>query len=158
MTAAAQHTRSLFPLCFPRRDLACRERGKTRAHSRGFTMLELMVVIAIILVLVAMAAGSYQRSLVRARESVLKQDLATMRNAIQQYTLDKEQGPTSLDDLVSAGYLREVPTDPITRNRDWHVDFENVLLSPDQTSSGITDVHSTSDTSSSFEGTPYSSW
>src|SRR5579863_7428779 len=94
----------------------------------GFTMLELMVVIAVILVLVAMAAGSYQRSLVRSREAVLKQDLATMRNAIQQYTLDKEMGPSSLDDLVSAGYMREVPTDPITRERIWHTNFEDVLL------------------------------
>ena len=77
------------------------------------------MVIAIILVLVGMAAGSYQHSIVRARESVLKQDLQTMRNAIQQYTLDKLQGPQSLDDLVSAGYLREVPTDPITRLHQW---------------------------------------
>jgi general secretion pathway protein G len=125
---------------------------------RGFTMLELMVVIAVILVLVAMAAGSYQRSLVRSREAVLKQDLATMRNAIQQYTLDKEMGPSSLDDLVSAGYMREVPTDPITRERIWHTNFEDVLLSPDQTTTGVTDVHSTSDAVSPFENTPYSSW
>lgn len=124
----------------------------------GFTMLELMVVIAVILVLVAMAAGSYQRSLVRSREAVLKQDLATMRNAIQQYTLDKEMGPSSLDDLVSAGYMREVPTDPITRERIWHTNFEDVLLSPDQSTTGVTDVHSTSDAISPFESTPYSSW
>jgi general secretion pathway protein G len=122
-------------------------------------MLELMVVIAVILVLVAMAAGSYQRSIVRSREAVLKQDLATMRNSIQQYTLDKEQGPQSLDDLVSAGYLREVPIDPITRQRIWHTNFEDVLLSPDQSGgTGVTDVHSTSDTVSPFENTPYSSW
>ncbi len=129
-----------------------------KGSGRGFTMLELMVVIAVILVLVAMAAGSYQRSLVRSREAVLKQDLATMRNAIQQYTLDKEMGPSSLDDLVSAGYMREVPTDPITRERIWHTNFEDVLLSPDQTTTGVTDVHSTSDTISPFENTPYSSW
>jgi len=133
-------------------------RHSSRRAGRGFTMLELMVVIAVILVLVAMAAGSYQRSLVRSREAVLKQDLATMRNAIQQYTLDKEMGPSSLDDLVSAGYLREVPTDPITRERIWHTNFEDVLLSPDQTTTGVTDVHSTSDAVSPFESTPYSSW
>lgn len=121
-------------------------------------MLELMVVIAVILVLVAMAAGSYQRSLTRSKEAVLKQDLATMRNAIQQYTLDKEQGPSSLDDLVSAGYLREIPTDPITRQRMWHSNYEDVLLTPDQNSTGVTDVHSTSDAISPFEQTPYSSW
>jgi len=80
-------------------------------------MMELMVVIAIILVLIGMAAGRYEKSVVRAREAVLKQDLTTMRNAIQQYTLDKAAGPQSLDDLVSSGYLREVPTDPMTRAR-----------------------------------------
>ena len=127
-------------------------------HSRGFTMIEMMVVIMIILILIGMAAGRYEKSVVRAREAVLKQDLQTMRNAIQQYTLDKAAGPQSLDDLVSAGYLREVPTDPMTRGRDWHSDFDNVLLSTDQTSPGITDVHSTADAVSPFENTPYSSW
>jgi general secretion pathway protein G len=125
---------------------------------RGFTMMELMVVIAIILVLIGMAAGRYEKSILRSREAVLKQDLTTMRNAIQQYTLDKAAGPGSLDDLVSAGYLREVPVDPMTRARDWHTDFESVLLSTDQTAPGITDVHSVSDTVSPFENTPYSSW
>jgi general secretion pathway protein G len=129
-----------------------------RSRSEGFTMIELMVVIAIILVLIAMAAGRYERSVTRAKEAVLKQDLQTMRNAIQQYTLDKQQAPLSLDDLVSAGYLREIPTDPMTRERDWHSNFEDVMLSAEQTANGITDVHSTSDTVSSFEGTAYSSW
>jgi general secretion pathway protein G len=126
--------------------------------SRGFTLMEIMVVIFIIIVLIGMAAGRYEKSMVRAREAVLKQDLQTMRNAIQQYTLDKAAGPQSLDDLVASGYLREVPTDPITRGRDWHTDFDNILLSTDQTSPGITDVHSTSDSLSPFESTPYSSW
>jgi general secretion pathway protein G len=126
--------------------------------SRGFTMMELMVVIAIILVLIGMAAGRYEKSVVRAREAVLKQDLQTMRSAIQQYTLDKAAAPQSLDDLVSAGYLREVPVDPMTRGRDWHTDFDDVLLSTDQTAPGIDDVHSTSDASSPFESTAYSSW
>ena len=121
-------------------------------------MIELMVVIAIILVLAGIAAARYEQSVVRAREAVLKQDLQTMRSAIQQYTLDKEAGPQSLDDLVSSGYLREVPTDPMTRGRDWHTDSDNALLSVDQTSPGITDVHSTSDTVSPFENTSYSSW
>jgi general secretion pathway protein G len=120
--------------------------------------MEIMVVIFIIIVLIGMAAGRYEKSMVRAREAVLKQDLQTMRNAIQQYTLDKAAGPQSLDDLVASGYLREVPTDPITRGRDWHTDFDNILLSTDQTSPGITDVHSTSDSLSPFESTPYSSW
>ena len=136
----------------------CAKLGRAREGSRGFTMIEMMFVIFIILVLIAMAAGRYEKSVVRAREAVLKQDLQTMRNAIQQYTLDKAAGPQSLDDLVSAGYLREVPNDPMTRARDWHTDFDNVLLSTDQTSPGISDVHSTSDSISPFESTPYSSW
>jgi general secretion pathway protein G len=130
----------------------------TARGSRGFTMIEMIVVIAIILVLIGMAAGRYEKSIVRSKEAVLKQDLATMRNAIQQYTLDKEAGPQSIDDLVSAGYLREVPTDPITRQRDWHTNFDNVLLSTDQTAPGIDDVHSSSDAISPFENTAYSSW
>jgi general secretion pathway protein G len=117
-----------------------------------------MVVIAIILVLIGMAAGRFERSVVRAREAVLKEDLQTMRGAIQQYTLDKAAAPQSLDDLVSAGYLREVPVDPMTRNRDWHTDSEDLLLSADQIGTGITDVHSTADGISAFESTPYSSW
>jgi general secretion pathway protein G len=136
--------------------------SKTKSHSGcrsgGFTMLELMVVIAIILVLIGMAAGRYEKSVVRAREAVLHQDLQTLRSAIDQYTLDKEKAPSSLDDLVQAGYLREIPIDPMTRNRDWHTEFQNVLQSVDQTSSGITDVHSTSDAVSPFESTAYSSW
>ena len=135
-----------------------KESRGTAPGSRGFTMIEMIVVIAIILVLIGMAAGRYEKSIVRSKEAVLKQDLATMRNAIQQYTLDKEAGPQSLDDLVSAGYLREVPTDPITRQRDWHTDFDNVLLSTDQTAPGIDDVHSSSDATSPFESTPYNSW
>ena len=124
----------------------------------GFTLLELMVVIVIIMTLAGIAIGQYGRSVQRAREASLKQDLFVMRNAIQQYTLDKAAGPQSLDDLVSAGYLREIPTDPIIREREWHTDFDNVLLSTDQTSPGISDVHSTSDSVSPFENTPYSSW
>ena len=130
----------------------------TVAGSRGFTMIELMVVIAIILVLIAMAAGRYERSVTRAKEAVLKEDLQTMRNAIEQFTLDKQQAPQSIDDLVSSGYLRQVPLDPMTRGRDWHVNFEDMMLTPDQTAAGITDVHSSSDSVSPFESTPYSSW
>ena len=132
--------------------------GSPRQGGRGFTMLEMMVVIAIILVLIAMAAGRYERSIVRAREAVLKQDLQTLRGAIQQYTLDKQRAPQSLEELASAGYLREVPLDPITRARDWQLEFEDVLLSPDQSASGLSDVHSNSESVSPFEGTPYNSW
>ena len=137
--------------------------GKLRENdhgvrAEGFSLLELMVVIAIILILAGMAAGRYEKSVLRAKEATLKQDLFVMRQAIQQYTLDKQAAPGSLDDLVQAKYLAGIPTDPITRTKNWHLDFENVLLTPGQTSSGVTDVHSTSDAISPFENTAYSTW
>lgn len=124
----------------------------------GFTMLEMMIVIAIIMILLAIGGGRYERSIVRSREAALKQDLRVMREAIDRFTLDKESAPGSLDDLVVAQYMRSVPTDPITNKKDWQLLFEDVQLSPDQTGTGITDVHSASDQVSPFEGTPYSSW
>ncbi len=136
-------------------------RGRTLRRAladAGFTLLELMIVITIILILIAMGAGRYDQSVARAREAALKQDLTVMRHAIEQYTLDKQAAPQSLEELVGAGYLREVPTDPMTRKKDWRVDYENVLLSPDQSGTGITDVHSSSDRLSPFESTPYSTW
>jgi general secretion pathway protein G len=131
---------------------------KRRRTTGGFTLLELMIVITIIMILAGMAAANYQKSVIHSREGALHQDLFVMRNSIQQYTIDKQNGPQSLDDLVSAGYLRQIPVDPITRQIDWHVDFGDVLLSVDQTEPGITDVHSSSDAVSPFENTPYSSW
>ncbi len=134
-------------------------RVHVRARARAaFTLLELMIVIAIILILLGLAAGRYQRHLLSAREAALKQDLVVMRQAIEQYTLDKTAAPQSLDDLQSAGYLREVPTDPMTRKKDWRVEYENVVLSPEQTATGISDVHSSSDSVSPSTNTPYSSW
>ena len=127
-------------------------------RAAGFTLLEMLIVIMIILILAGMAAGRYEKSVLRAKEATLKQDLFVMRQAIQQYTLDKQSAPASLDDLVQAKYISGVPTDPITRNKDWHLDFEDVLLTPEQTSSGLTDVHSASDATSPFENTTYSTW
>jgi len=126
--------------------------------SRGFTLLELMIVMAIILILATIGAGRFEQSIIRSHEAALKQDLFVMRNSIQQYTLDKEAGPNSLDDLVSSGYLREIPRDPITKQKDWATSSDDLLASPDQTTVGITDVHSTSSDVSPFESTPYSSW
>ncbi|MGA2718753.1 MAG: type II secretion system protein [Candidatus Acidiferrales bacterium] len=126
--------------------------------SCGFTLLELMIVMAIILILATIGAGRFEQSIIRSHEAALKQDLFVMRNAIQQYTLDKEAGPNSLDDLVSSGYLREIPRDPITKQKDWATSSDDLLASPDQTTVGITDVHSTSSDVSPFENTPYSSW
>ena len=128
------------------------------SRADGFTLLELLIVITMILILMGIAIGRYERSVLRAREATLKQDLYVMRNAIQEYTLDKQAGPTSLDDLVQSKYLSNVPADPITRTKDWHVVSEPVLLDPLQSTPGITDVHSGSDAVSPFENTPYSSW
>ena len=127
---------------------------------RGFTLLELMIVIAIITILVGIAAGAYVKSVQRAKEATLRSDLSVMRQAIDHYTLDKEAAPQSLDDLVNpqSQYLREIPKDPITDAKDWHVDFGDTVLSPDQTNTGIVDVHSNSDKTSPFDGTPYNTW
>jgi general secretion pathway protein G len=142
----------------PAKPFQNREPGGARLGFLGFTLLEMMIVMAIIIILLGVAAGMYQRSVLRSREAVLKQDLRVMREAIQQYTLDKLAAPQSLDDLVSAGYMREVPRDPITQQKNWKIDNEDILLSPDQTTTGISDVHSASDVTSPFENTAYSSW
>ena len=131
---------------------------KRSRSQRGFTLIELMIVISIILILVSIAAPIYSSSILRAREAVLKDDLFTMRSVISQYTLDKQRAPQSLDDLVSAGYMKLIPLDPFTNARDtWTVEQEDTLLSVDQQQPGITDVHSGSNAVSS-DGTPYSSW
>lgn len=123
-------------------------------------MIELMIVISIILILIGIAAGMYQRSVVRARETVLKSDLKVMRDAIDHYTLDKEAAPQSLEDLTNpqSQYLRDIPVDPMTHAKDWQVEMGDTVLSPDQSNTGIVNVHSNSNDVSPFEGTPYSSW
>lgn len=128
-----------------------------RYTQRGFTLIELMVVISIILILIGMAAGMYQKSIQHAREAVLKQDLQTMRQAIDNYTLDKQAAPQSLQDLVDGHYLREIPTDPFTRQKDWVTHVGDTVLSPDQSSVGVDDVHSASESTGS-DGTAYSTW
>lgn len=127
--------------------------------SQAFTLIELMIVMVLIMILAAMAVPTYQVAVTRAREAVLKDDLFTMRKLIDQYTLDKQQPPESLDDLVQAGYLRGgLPVDPFTgSNQTWQVDVEEVPITPEQTMPGIVDVHSGSN-AISLEGTPYSSW
>jgi general secretion pathway protein G len=132
--------------------------GDRASASRGFTLFELMIVMTIIIILATIGAGRYEQAVVRAREAALRSNLQTMRKAIQDYTLDKEAGPQSLDDLVSGGYLREVPDDPMTRTKDWATDSDELLLSPEQTTSGITDVHSSSGEVSPSLGTAYSTW
>ena len=124
----------------------------------GFTLIELMIVITIILILIGMAVGRYDRSVQKANEAVLRHDLQTIRTSIDNYTLDKQAAPQSLEDLVQAGYLRSVPTDPMTRAKDWVPQYDSVVLSPEQTSTGMVDVHSNSPRVSPFESTPYNEW
>jgi general secretion pathway protein G len=129
-----------------------------RRKSRGFTIIELMVVISIILIIVSIAVPIYTQSILRAKEAVLRQDLFAMRSAIDQYTMDKSKAPQALRDLVQEGYLREIPKDPFTSSRDtWQVAQEDLLLSIDQNQPGITDVHSGSNRTGS-DGTGYNTW
>jgi general secretion pathway protein G len=122
----------------------------------GFTLLELMIVITIIIILAAVVLPLYQRTILSTREAVLRDDLFKLRTLLDQYAADKQKLPQSLEDLVTGGYMRELPKDPITGQTDW-----TVITGEDPNSSngesGVTDVHSASaDTSS--EGTPYSDW
>jgi general secretion pathway protein G len=117
-----------------------------------------MVVMSIILILVSISIPIYNQSITRAKEAVLRDDLFQLRSLINQYTLDKQKAPQSLEDLVSGGYLKQIPKDPFTnRNDSWTVDQEDVLLSADQNEPGITDVHSGASLTS-LDGTPYNTW
>jgi general secretion pathway protein G len=128
-----------------------------RSH-RGFTIMELMIVMMIIVILATMSTVRYEQSVVRAHEAALHQDLFVMRQAIQNYTLDKAAAPTSLDDLHTSGYIGEIPTDPITHEKDWNTETCDDVLSPDQVAGGICDVHSAADGVSPFDGKPYNSY
>ncbi len=133
-------------------------RRGTGASYRGFTLLELMIVMAIIVILATIGVVRYEKTIQRSKEAALKSDLRDLREAIQNYTQDKQAAPTSLDDLVTGEYIGRVPPDPITGQPNWTVDQCDMVLDPDQTSGGICDVHSASDAVSPFEGTAYSSW
>jgi general secretion pathway protein G len=141
----------------PGSSLQGRARRKKLRPYAGFTLLELMIVISIIMILMAVAVPMYNQAIVQARESVLRSDLSSLRSVISQYTLDKQKAPQSLDDLVSAGYLRQIPLDPMTRQPNWEVVQEDVMMAVDQQDPGITDVHSASSGTAS-DGTAYSSW
>src|ERR1700693_218376 len=131
--------------------------GRGFGLRRGFTLLEMMIVMVVMGILISIAIPIYSRSVVQAREAVLKNDLFELNKLISQYTLDKQKAPQSLDDLKSAGYIRDIPKDPMTGEANWEVDQEDVLLSADQQEPGIVGVHSASN-AMSLEGTAYSSW
>jgi general secretion pathway protein G len=128
------------------------------ASDVGFTLLELLIVLAIIATLAAMAIPAYTRNVQAAREAVLREDLQVMRTAIGSYTVDKQKAPESLDDLVSSGYLKAIPIDPITRRTDTWVTVQSDTMSTvDETDAGIDDVHTDSQ-GLATDGTIYSSW
>jgi general secretion pathway protein G len=129
-----------------------------RNPPRGFTLIEILIVMAIVTILVSIAVPLYQKSVIRAKESVLRNNLFALRTVIDEYTYDKQKAPQALEDLVREGYLRQVPVDPMTGNNTaWKVIMEDAMASVNQTEPGIFDVRSGSD-KISLEGTPYSEW
>ena len=132
---------------------------RTRSGKRhGFTLIEILIVVSIIGILVSIAIPIYQKSILRTRESVLRNNLFTMRTVLDEYTYDKQKAPQALQDLVQEGYLRDIPVDPMTgTNQSWKVEMEDALRSVNQTEPGIFDIHSVSD-KKGLDGTPYSEW
>ena len=134
------------------------EQPATSNRTSGFTLIELMIVMAIIAILASIAVPAYVANVKHANEAVLREDLHTMRGAIDSFTYDKQKAPQSGEDLVQSGYMREIPKDPMThRNDTWIFDQGSVLTSVDETQGGIDDVHSGSQQVST-EGTTYNTW
>ena len=127
-------------------------------RQRGFTLIEMIIVISIVMILASIAIPVYRMHVLRAKEAVLKEDLYAMRTSIDQYTQDKSKAPQSLDDLVTAGYLHLIPKDPFTEsNSTWEPVIDDSIQEPDQTDTGIVDVKSGAKVMSS-EGTTYDTW
>jgi general secretion pathway protein G len=134
------------------------DRAVTSLSRRGFTLIEMMIVMAIIVILIAVAVPFYQKAIIRAKESVLHSNLFAMRSAIDEYAFDKQKAPHDLQELVTEGYLRDVPRDPITqRNDSWKVIMEDAGQAVSAADPGIFDVRSGSD-KKSLDGTNYSEW
>src|SRR5579864_1131380 len=128
------------------------------AGDAGFTLLELLIVMIIIATLAAMAIPAYTRNVQAAKEAVLREDLQVMRTAIGSYTVDKQKAPQALEDLVTAGYLKAIPKDPITGRTDtWITAQSDMMSTVDQTDSGIDDVHSGAQLTAT-DGTSYNTW
>jgi general secretion pathway protein G len=130
---------------------------RVAGRNRGFTLVEMMVVISILLILLSVAMPIYSHSVTRQREETLRQNLETLNKVIVQYTLDKKKAPKSLSDLVQAGYLKEIPEDITGRNDTWETEEGDTIMAPEQTETGISGVHSGSNQVAS-DGTAYSSW
>jgi general secretion pathway protein G len=132
--------------------------SRNRKQQRGFTLIELIIVCAMISILVGVMVPIYKIHIIHANEAVLKEDLHNMREAIDQFTQDKGKAPQDLNDIVTAGYLHSIPKDPFTHAADtWQVVQEDVLESIDQTAPGISDVKSGSSLTST-EGSAYNTW
>jgi general secretion pathway protein G len=132
--------------------------SRRRVLQFGFTLIELLIVMSIIVILVSVAIPLYQKSILRTKESVLHNNLMTLRTTIDEYTYDKQKAPQALQDLVQEGYLHQVPIDPMTgSSTTWKIVMEDALQSVNQTEPGIFDVHSGSD-KTSLDGTAYSDW
>lgn len=132
--------------------------GKVSRLRAGFTIVELMIVVTVISILLAMAVPYYQRTLIRSKESLLRNNLFTMRTVIDEYTIDKGKAPQSLNDLVTEGYLRSVPVDPMTgQNNTWKIIMEDAQNAANQSEPGIFEVQSGSD-KTSLEGIPYTEY
>lgn len=135
-----------------------RQGQKGGSLQRGFTLIEMIIVVSIVMILTAIAVPVYKNHVLRAREAVLKEDLFSIRQSIDQYTQDKNKAPQSLDDLVSTGYLHALPKDPFTdSNQTWEPVTDDSIQQIGQTDTGIVDVHSGSKLNSS-EGTAYNTW
>src|SRR5205809_6558882 len=131
---------------------------RSGSRRRGFTLIEILIVVSIIGILVSIAIPIYQKSILRTRESVLRNNLFTIRTVLDEYTYDKQKAPQTLQDLVTEGYLMKIPIDPMTgSNQSWRLIMEDASQSVNQSEPGIFDIKSTSD-KISLEGTPYSDW
>jgi general secretion pathway protein G len=144
---------STIPIARTARQIKLRRRRPVR----GFTLLELMIVLSIIMIIMAFAVPAYQQHVVQAKEAVLRQDIDVLDKAIEQYKLDKRESPQNLDDLVSAGYFHQLPVDPMTGKPDWATEMEDSQNSLDPQQPGISRAHSAA-TGTSLNGEAYSSW
>ena len=125
---------------------------------RGFTLIEMMIVMAIIVILISVAVPYYQKAIIRAKETVLHNNLFAIRSAIDEYSFDKQKAPHNLQDLVSDGYLRDVPKDPLTQRSDtWKLIIEDAGQAVSAAEPGLFDIRSGSD-QKSLDGTAYSEW
>jgi general secretion pathway protein G len=134
-----------------------RQAGRAVLPTRGFTFVELVVVVAIIVILVSVAIPIYNRSILRAKEVVLRSNLSTLRNCIENYASDQQKAPRRLQDLVTEGYLLKLPVDPITGSRSWRTIPEDASQAVNQSEPGIFDVRSTSD-NMGLDRTAYAEW